>query len=213
MKHVVSILVVCCAMLAAGGTKGEEEDRHTGSEVEELIQRLLQEGKDMIDIIRLREKQDQRNGLIAWCEVIPEPERGHIVQVGVWIGEATQIFAQHFRTVTDVDSWKGLEDVYKQYRHYCGNIFNVYHIRRPSIEAAKQFQHESISAVYIDASRDQQSVEDDINAWYPIVAPGGYIGGHDYCGAWPGVEAAIKKTLPQYTPVIFEDTSWLIKKA
>lgn len=37
-----------------------------------------------------------------------------------------------------------------------------------------------IDYVYIDADHSYESVRQDLGAWYPLVRPGGIIGGHDY---------------------------------
>jgi len=53
-------------------------------------------------------------------------------------------------------------------------------IRKTSAEAAKDFSDESLDFVYIDGDHKQQSVYNDICAWFPKVKKGGFIAGHDY---------------------------------
>ena len=38
----------------------------------------------------------------------------------------------------------------------------------------------SVFAVFIDGEHDEPSVTPDIAAWWPKVAPGGYLSGHDW---------------------------------
>lgn len=46
--------------------------------------------------------------------------------------------------------------------------------------------------VFIDAGHDEDDVTTDINAWWPLLAPGGVMAGDDWSPMWPGVEAAVK---------------------
>jgi predicted O-methyltransferase YrrM len=63
-------------------------------------------------------------------------------------------------------------------------------IQKPSIEAASDYEAESLDFVYIDASHDYDNVVKDINAWYPKIKPSGILAGDDY--GWSGVERAVK---------------------
>ena len=54
-------------------------------------------------------------------------------------------------------------------------------IRKPSVEAAKDFRDGFFRYVYIDGSHDYRSVKDDIEAWYPkVMDGGGMLAGHDF---------------------------------
>lgn len=53
-------------------------------------------------------------------------------------------------------------------------------IRDFSVNAAEQFENESIDFVYIDGDHNYESVSADIEAWYPKIKSGGIISGHDY---------------------------------
>jgi predicted O-methyltransferase YrrM len=57
---------------------------------------------------------------------------------------------------------------------------NAHIVRTTSVEAAKQFEDESLDFVFIDANHQEKFVTEDINAWYPKVRPGGILSGHDY---------------------------------
>lgn len=60
-------------------------------------------------------------------------------------------------------------------------------MRMSSRDAAASTEDESLNFVYIDARHDKESVLDDILAWWPKIAPGGWLCGHDCAGRW-GVE-------------------------
>ena len=49
-----------------------------------------------------------------------------------------------------------------------------------SIEAAKKLRKESLDFVYIDARHDYCAMMEDLEAYWPLVTPGGILAGHDY---------------------------------
>lgn len=53
-------------------------------------------------------------------------------------------------------------------------------IRKPSVEAAAEFEDCSLDWVYLDGNHDLKHVSQDIIFWYDKVKPGGVLGGHDY---------------------------------
>ena len=69
-------------------------------------------------------------------------------------------------------------------------------IKKPSVEAAKEIDDESIDLVFIDANHKYRSVKTDIIAWQPKVKAGGILCGHDYCPAETGVYRAVNEMLP-----------------
>lgn len=52
-------------------------------------------------------------------------------------------------------------------------------LRKPSAEAAADFEDESIDVVYVDGDHDYKGVLQDIMLWWPKVKPGGYLLGDD----------------------------------
>jgi hypothetical protein len=68
--------------------------------------------------------------------------------------------------------------------------------------------------VYLDGDHSKASVAADIAVWWPLVKPGGVLGGHDFHHTKPGVIAAVtewtvknKLSLCVYTP------DWWVRKA
>jgi len=84
---------------------------------------------------------------------------------------------------------------YKEYREGMQPIINEYYqrttellkdknceiIRKYSLDAIKDFEDESIDAVFIDGNHDFQNCTNDIVEWTKKVKKGGIIAGHDYC--------------------------------
>lgn len=50
--------------------------------------------------------------------------------------------------------------------------------------------------VFIDAGHSYEAVKADIAAWAPKVREGGWLGGHDYHPAHPGVIQAVDEAFP-----------------
>lgn len=129
------------------------------------------------------------------------PDPAKFVEIGVWQGKsvcfaAVEIINRNRNiTIDAVDTWRGtfnqpelinnelvVED--KLYDIFLENIKPVSHIIKPvrmdSVSAAYTYPDQSLDFVYIDAAHDYESVKADINAWFPKVKTGGFIGGHDY---------------------------------
>lgn len=53
-------------------------------------------------------------------------------------------------------------------------------VRKPSVEASRDFPDNSLDFVYIDGAHDFDNVMLDILHWVPKVKRGGIISGHDY---------------------------------
>lgn len=168
----------------------------------------------MVEIINYRPQGKFTDGLIDLINDIPESNHGKMVQVGVWRGDGTLIFAPRFKHIIDVDPWEGntgkpygFDVVLEHYKRATANLNNVDVMRLPSIEAAKRIADNSLDFVYIDGSHMYHNVKADIEAWRPKVHDGGYIGGHDY--DMPGVKRAVDEMYgrPDKT---FQDNSWLV---
>ena len=53
-------------------------------------------------------------------------------------------------------------------------------VRKFSVDAAKDFQNNSLDFVYIDANHEFMHVAEDMYWWTQKVKPGGIVAGHDY---------------------------------
>ena len=63
-----------------------------------------------------------------------------------------------------------------------------------SVQGAQVLAHYGCAAdaVYVDGAHEHDAVLADLNAYWPLVRPGGVIFGDDYCAEWPGVVAAVE---------------------
>lgn len=140
-----------------------------------------------MNIDKMRSENIMYTGLAEWCRAIPESQRDVIVQVGVWTGEASVLFARYFKTVIDIDPWYlyesgdkhcvsergfSLTDVYNEYLRRVKQHKNVTHIVGWSVKEAEDMNDKSIDACYEDAIHEYKPLHDSITAWLPKIKPG-----------------------------------------
>jgi len=79
---------------------------------------------------------------------------------------------------------------------------------------ANEFQDESVFAVWIDASHEYPETKAMIEAWYPKVSKGGFLGGHDYINVkYPGVKQVVDEFVKRYNlNCKIDGISFVIKK-
>ena len=59
-----------------------------------------------------------------------------------------------------------------------------------SIQAAQKMKKESLDFVYLDARHDFCAMMEDLEAYWPLVTPGGILAGHDYMSS-PEVRSVV----------------------
>lgn len=92
------------------------------------------------------------------------------------------------------------------------NVERCQMLMTTSTEAADQLKDKQFDIVFIDALHDFESVDQDIEAWWPIVREGGVLCGHDFNHKWPGVERAVAKHFDLMTVGIGLDSVWFVMK-
>lgn len=137
-----------------------------------------------------------------------------VVEIGSWMGRSTTAMADNMEglgVILAVDTWRGSEEhesylkdkpVDFVYKIFCRNLKahidagRVCPVHLPSLEAARVFQaigYTRFDMVFIDASHDYQDVKADIQAWKPLVRPGGLLCGHDW--GHPPIVQAVRELL------------------
>jgi hypothetical protein len=125
------------------------------------------------------------------------------------MGRSTTAMADNMEgpgVILAVDTWRGSEEhgsfladkpIDFVYGIFCRNLKGqidsgrVCPVRLSSLEAAGVFQaigYAGFDMVFIDAAHDYENVKADIQAWKPLVKPGGLLCGHDW-GHPPIVQA------------------------
>ena len=117
-------------------------------------------------------------------------------------------FVMHFQMHSSPQEWD------KLYLYACSlaRWFPQHHIiRATSVLAATLFPTGYFDFVYIDADHRYESVMQDIKAWLPKVAKGGFLGGHDYGGKrHPGVTKAVDEVFGENVTIL-DGMVWIHK--
>lgn len=101
----------------------------------------------------------------------------------------------------EYDSQEQMDEIYRQAQERMANYVSdgVYEfIRKPSLEAVKQFKDGSLDFVYIDGNHEADYPYLDIKEWGKKVKKGGMIAGHDYVRI-KVLDFTIKDALKKYT--------------
>ncbi len=145
------------------------------------------------------------------------------VEVGSWAGRSSHaILSGSKGKVYCVDTWKGAKDIFDStnamakerdmlevFKRNVGHFPNLNIVVKPSIEAAKDFEDNSIDVCFIDAGHTYEEVLDDIDAWLPKVKSDGILCGHDYLpNTWMGVVKAVDERFGKPDKVV--DWIWVI---
>lgn len=129
----------------------------------------------------------------------------HIVEVGAFQGKSTTALCVEIANSgkairldvvdwfqgSERENWTAPADLRERFDR---NVAPVRHLIREihaerSVEAARRYTPASLDFVWLDAAHDPESVLADLEAWYPLVKPGGILGGHDL--DWPTVQQAL----------------------
>lgn len=139
------------------------------------------------------------------------------VEIGSWKGKSSAFMAVEIANSNKniefycVDTWQGssehkefehLDSLYDQFINNMKSLEQHYKsIRKNSIEAADQFEDNSLDFVFIDASHEYEDVKKDIQTWLPKIKKGGILAGHDYYLGYdyfPGVKRAVNECLSNF---------------
>lgn len=147
-----------------------------------------------------------------------------IVEIGSYMGESTEIFAQEFpfATICAIDPWiNGYDDNDETSDADMIDVENQFDIRTKyykNIIKIKDFSlnvdvfSDDISMIYIDGSHKYEDVKADILYWRNKIKVGGIISGHDYylINSPKHVEG-VKKAINEVLVTIdknYKDGSW-----
>lgn len=171
----------------------------------------------------------QVTGLIhlnKWLEDhLPSQSGMRMVELGSLTGESASIFAAFpiWSSIVCVDIW-AVEPVFTLFKSRLADDIATGRVAFHRMLSALAGDDEHFSSVcpggpphfvYIDACHDYEAVALDLRIWYPRLAAGGVIGGHDYSAAsWPGVKRAVDEFKAEHELTIarFEDGSYILHK-
>ncbi len=143
------------------------------------------------------------------------PDGGVIVEVGVWHGRSALAMAEACRgtgkRVYAVDPWQdydegagsveellearghgGIEEAYQSFLTYRRTLRlenETVVVRADSLAAAAAWTAGPVAMIFIDGNHHYDAVTADLEAWFPLVRPGGRICGDDW--NWDSVQRAV----------------------
>ena len=148
-----------------------------------------------------------------------------IVEIGSWSGRSARAFADNTPgLVFCVDTWADNaygsapaemtchpDWLWNEFHKNVGNLNHVTAWRMTSLECAAKFADQGFTfdLIFIDAGHNYEDLIADINAWRPLLEPGGVLCGHDYYTSLhhPGVMRAVNELIPKFR-VVDGTTIW-----
>ncbi len=142
---------------------------------------------------------------------------GLVIEVGTWKGQSAVFMAEHCRAlgldacILCIDTWLGslehlLDDRFRAllrvrrgrptiYEQFLANVRArglegyITPLPQTSRTAARLLRARGLLAdlIYIDASHEEQDVLEDLEAYWPLLRPGGLLVGDDHIAPFPGV--------------------------
>lgn len=155
-----------------------------------------------------------------------QAEKHHtIAEIGSYVGRSTRALADNTKgQVYAIDTWEGsieheIDLVGKPegylYDNFLSNVGDLVEkkrilpLRMKSLEAARLFMQDGIrfDMIFIDAGHLYDDVRADIEAWLPLLAPGGIICGHDY-SRYSGLDQAVRECVPGFRLMEYPGSIW-----
>lgn len=152
---------------------------------------------------------------LPWCS--PKGTRGTLadmlgqigfnrgVEVGTRKGDYAKILCEKNPNLelTCVDPWAAYGRLRQDtqdaiYHEAVRNLapYKAFLLRKPSLDAVREFTPRSIDFVYIDGAHDFDNAVSDIIAWSPVVKSGGIVAVHDYYSFY---QAGVVQAVDSYT--------------
>jgi len=162
-------------------------------------------------------------GVKDLCDWVGRDDIRVVVEVGVYVGDSTQMFANFFRdaVIYAVDPWEAgydnkdaiasrsdMAQVEAMFDQNVRHFPNIIKVKRPSIVAAKNFLDKGVDLIYVDACHQYPSIKQDIQVWKPKVRR--VFAGHDFANGWHGVDRAVREEFGQPDRT-FVDGSWAVR--
>lgn len=145
-----------------------------------------------------------------------------MIEIGCYVGDSTEIFAQNFKFVHAVDPWlNGYDDkdaaswqhpmrvIERQFDQLLDIHTNLVKVKKKSEVAHHLFDNHFFDLVYVDGMHTYDAVKLDIKNFIRKIKNGGWLTGHDYQGRFPGTIKAVDEY--QKPDKTFDDTSWAIR--
>lgn len=157
------------------------------------------------------------------CKYIGDMSGFWMVEIGSYVGDSTEIFANNVDRIFCVDPWENGYDendgassqhpmsvVEKQFDELRKQYNNITKLKMTGDTFVEVVPDGFFDLVYIDGLHTYEGEKNDIQKWLPKIKKGGFIAGHDYGSKhFPGVKKAVDELLN--VDVTFRDSSWLVR--
>jgi SAM-dependent methyltransferase len=207
-----------------------------------IMQKLYAEDiwENFVPVVKNQEVQDWNGNHPSLRWLAAAAGNAVVIDVGVWKGQSTITMANAIRSaridgcVIAVDTFLGSREHWSHRNlftrvHGRPNMYDVflsnvatakltdYIVPMPqtSLAAAKVLYDLGIRAavVHIDAAHQYEEVLRDVEEYWTLLAPGGYLIGDDYHETWPGVvRAAGEFSARVGRPLAIESPKWILQK-
>jgi predicted O-methyltransferase YrrM len=149
-------------------------------------------------------KNNTIEGLDDLCQFYKIDKTYKILELGVYSGVSTSLFAYYGKEVIGIDlqAQPSISQIISKYTNITikdGSISSIV----PTLE------DEYFDLIYIDADHSYESVLHDIKISLSKLKRGGIMSGHDY--AFESVSRAVNEMFPSDKLKMFSDTSWSIR--
>jgi hypothetical protein len=163
-------------------------------------------------------------GLYDFCEYIKSKydiSQMTLLEIGSYLGESAEIFAQYFKSVHCIDPWTIKECIDQSYNvseveaefdrraHNAGNIIKT---KGFSSDVVGSFTDKSFDVIYIDGGHGYHDVCQDIKNYLPkskvIISGHDYGGGGDSMINLTGLILAVNELIG-LPDKVFQDYSWI----
>lgn len=172
-------------------------------------------------MISIRNAKFAKIGLQDMLNYMGDCSNKTMLEIGCYVGDSTEIFANWFKQIYAVDPWEnGYDDsdpashqhnmqiIELQFDTICESHKNIIKYKMTSKEACYLLEGETFDFVYLDGNHQELEVRADMKRWLPKIKKGGFLGGHDYQGKFKGTRRAVDELGAEK---IFRDTSWIKK--
>ena len=176
-------------------------------------------------MITMRVENDPLNNLIS--DFLSKKQNIIGIEIGSYRGESTELFIKSgaFSRLYCIDPWipgydpndpaatTEIKQAEKEFDERFKDNLTVVKIRQSSDASVGLFDDCSIDFVYIDGDHRFEYVRRDLLNYFPKVKHGGFIAGHDYHPAHPGVILAVNEVFKTVPARLYPDYSWIYIKA
>ncbi len=159
------------------------------------------------ELLRKRLKMTYLEALLLWRSASWVPEDSRMLEIGSASGASAALLAAGSKaTIWAIDpfepydemginlvkGWKegSLEEFWETARHY-DFVSRVRQFKCRSDEAAPQCPDGGFGLIFVDGNHSEKVLRADLDDYWPKVAPGGVLIGHDYCARFPGAIRAV----------------------